>query len=104
VALSRLLMVLTLALLIALMMAIWFFPADDDFRVENPLWNGTKAFNLKYGARPLASFTDLPPSPQGMTLILIPYLEYTPAELERLKSFVTRGGRLIRRWWCWRWQ
>jgi hypothetical protein len=44
---------------------------------------------------PLQSLSDLPPSPQGATLILIPYLEFTPAELEQLNSFITQGGTLV---------
>jgi hypothetical protein len=33
--------------------------------------------------------------PQGSTLILIPYLEFTSAELGELNSFVTNGGTLV---------
>ena len=83
--LRRFLGILTIALVIMLIIAVWFFPSNEDFRVENPFWNGTRDISTSYPALPLQSLSDLPPSPQGTTLILIPYLN----------RFVTRGGRLI---------
>ena len=93
--LRRFLMILTIALVIILAIIVWFFPSNEDFRVENPFWNGTKDINASYPASPLASLSGLPSSPQGSTLILIPYLDFTPAELEELNSFVTLGGTLV---------
>jgi len=78
-----------------LIIAVWFFPSNEDFRVENPFWNGTRDISASYPAQPLESLSDLPPSPQGTTLILIPYLNCTPAELEQLNRFVSQGGRLV---------
>jgi len=95
VGLRRFLVILTIVLVIALIMAVWFFPSSEDFRVENPFWNGTRGVHNSYPNLPLQSLSDLPPSPTGATLILIPYLNSTPAELEQLNSFVTRGGRLV---------
>ena len=94
-ALHRFLIILTIALVIILIIAIWFFPSNEDFRVENPLWNGTKAISTNYPVLPLPSLSDLPPSPQKATLILIPYLDCSPTELEQLNHFVNRGGRLV---------
>ena len=93
--LRRFLVILTIALVIILILAVWFFPVDEDFRVENPFWNGTRDINDTYPALPLSSLSTLPPSPQGATLILVPYLNCTPTELEQLKGFVTQGGTLV---------
>jgi hypothetical protein len=95
VELRRFLSILTIALVIILIIAVWFFPSNDDFRIENPFWNGTRDINTAHPVQPLDSLVDLPPSPQGSTLILIPYLKCTPAELAQINSFVSRGGRLI---------
>lgn len=93
--LRRFLVILTIAVIILLMITVWFFPSNEDFRVENPFWNGIRNISASYPALPLESLFDLPPSPQGATLILIPYLNCTAAELEQINSFVTRGGRLF---------
>ena len=93
--LHRFLMILTIALAIILSIVVWFFPSNEDFQVENPFWNGTRDISLAIPASPLESLFDLPPSPQGSTLILIPYLDFIPAELEELNSFVTQGGVIV---------
>ncbi len=93
--LRRFLVILTIALVIILVIVAWFSPSNEDFRAENPFWNGTRDISSSFPALPLASLSDLPPSPQGATLILIPYLDFTPGELGELKSFVTQGGTLV---------
>lgn len=93
--LRRFLVILTIVLVIILIIVAWFLPPNDDFLAENPFWNGTSDISTSYQAIPLKSLSELPPSPQGTTLILIPYLSGTTSELEQIKSFVTRGGRLI---------
>jgi hypothetical protein len=95
VGLRRFLVILTVAMVAVLIIAVWFFPSNDDFRVDNPFWNGTGDISDSYPAIPLQSLDELPPSPQGATLILIPYFNCSPVELVRLKSFVIRGGTLI---------
>jgi hypothetical protein len=95
VELHRFLVILTIALVIILAMVAWFFPSVEDFRVENPFWNGARDISLIVSASPLLSLSDLPTPFPGTTLILIPYLDFTPAELGKLNSFVTQGGTLI---------
>jgi len=95
--------ILTIALVIILAIVVWFFPSNDDFQAENPFWNGTKDIiwdgtedtSSIIPALPLASLSDLPSSPEGATLILIPYLNLTTTELGELSSFVTQGGTLV---------
>ena len=93
--LRRFLVILTIALVIVLIAVVWFLPSDEDFRTENPLWNGARDVNSDYSALPLQSLSDLPSSPQGSTLILVPYLDFTTIELEELNNFVAQGGTLI---------
>jgi len=93
--LRRFVVILTIALVFILTVVVWFLPTNEDFRADNPFWNGTKDISSSYPASPLASLSDLPLSPQGSTLILIPYLDFTPAELEQLHTFVTQGGTLV---------
>jgi hypothetical protein len=93
--LRRYLLVVTAILLAALILAVWFFPSNEDFRIENPFWNGLSDTSASYRIQPLDSPADLPPSPEGTTVIVIPYLSFTPAEMELLSRFVSRGGRLI---------
>jgi len=89
------LVLLTAALIVLLLLTVWFFPPNEDFRAENPFWNGTRDLSSLYAARPLESLSGLPPTPQGTTLILIPYLSFDPGELAPLESFVTGGGTLV---------
>ena len=93
--LRRFLVILTIALVIILGIVVWFFPSNEDFRTENPFWNGTRDISSIIPASPLASLSDLPSSPQGATLILIPYLNFIPTELDKLNNFVTQGGTLV---------
>ncbi len=93
--LRRFLLILATALVIVLITAMWFFPSNEDFRVENPFWNGTSSITACYPVLPMESLSELPDSPQGATLILIPYRSCTIAELGQLNSFVIRGGRLL---------
>ena len=93
--LRRFLLIVSIVMVIMLITAIWFFPSNEDFRVENPFWNGTGEISTDYAVQPLKTLADLPASPEGATFILIPYLRCTPAELGQLKRFVRNGGRLI---------
>jgi len=95
VELRRFLVILSVVLVLILTIVVWFFPSNEDFRAENPFWNGTEDISSSYSATPLESLSDLPLLPQGSTLILVPYLEFTPAELGELNSFVTKGGTLV---------
>jgi len=95
VELRRFLTILIIAVVIILTAAAWFLPSNEDFRADNPSWNGVEDISSGYQATPLESLSDLPPAPQGSTLILIPYLDFTPAELEELRCFVSQGGTLV---------
>jgi hypothetical protein len=95
VGLKKLLVILAAGMVLLIVLAAWFLPLDEDFRVENPLWNGFKNLSTCYPVHPVESFVDLPLSPKETTLILIPYLNPTSVELEQLNSYIKEGGRLI---------
>jgi hypothetical protein len=93
--LRRFVAILTIAVIIILAVVVWFFPSNEDFRVENPFWNGTEDITSLIPVSPIESLSELPSSVEGVTLILIPYLEFTPAELEAVDNFVRQGGTLV---------
>lgn len=82
-------------MIIALILAAWFLPSNDDYRLDNPFWNGIKNIKDEYEVQPLVSLASLPSSPTRATLLLIPYLSSIPTELDHLNRFVSQGGRLI---------
>ena len=91
----RFLLLLALAMLLLLAMVIWFYPSSEHFRVDNPFWNGARAFVSHFDASTLRSFDDLPDDPEGTVLVLMPYTDFTGAELAGLERYVSRGGNLI---------
>ncbi|GAI51779.1 unnamed protein product, partial [marine sediment metagenome] len=56
---------------------------------------GTKDISSVIPASPVQSLSELPISPQEVTFILIPYLNFSLDELEEINNFVTRGGTLV---------
>ena len=93
--LHKFLIILTIAVLLILTAAVWFYPSNEDFKTENFFWNGTRDICVNHAALPIESLKELPISPHGTTLILIPYLALTDSELAALNTFVIKGGRLI---------
>ncbi len=93
--LRKFLIIIAVTLIIALILAVWFFPSNDDFRVDNPFWNGLDDIQAKYDVQTINLLSNLPLSPYGTTLLVIPYLSFTSTELWQLNSFVSQGGRLI---------
>jgi len=95
VSLHKFLAIISAVVILILAGVVWFFPPNDDFRMENPFWNGTRE-TFTYPFSPLKSLADLPQGQgQGAVLVLIPYVDFTAGDLEAIKSFVTRGGTLV---------
>ena len=93
--LRRFLMLLSISLVVILLIVVWFFPSNDDFQSENPFWNGIKNMTSIIKASPVSTLSGLPSSPNGSTLILIPYIDFSPDELEDLHTFIVQGGTLV---------
>jgi hypothetical protein len=92
--LHKFLVLFSAGMIILVLLMVWFLPLDDDFRVENPLWNGFKNLD-EYAVQPLESYSGLPYPAEDVTLIVVPYLEFTPEELGELDRFIREGGRVI---------
>ena len=93
--LRRFLVSLAIVLVVILAVMTWFMPLDDDFRVENTFWNGSSGLDSYQTLTPLETLDDLPAVTEGATLILIPYIQLTPSELEDVSRFVAGGGTLV---------
>ena len=93
--LRKFILTVTIATVIILLTVAWFCPTNDDFCYNNPSWNGIRDMSAYHPAAPLPSLSDLPASPQGVTLILIPCISLSPDELGQISIFVSKGGTLI---------
>jgi hypothetical protein len=93
--LKRFLIILCLALVAMLGVAIWFTPSSEDFRVENPSWNGAGELDTDIPSRPLYSLANLPQDARGDLLVLVPYTPLSEGDLARVKGFLTQGGTLF---------
>jgi len=93
--LPHFLAVLCAALLVMLGIAIWFVPSNEDFRVENPFWNGTRELEIDIPHQPLHTLSDLPPDAVGNMLILVPYTPFTADDLATVKAWLDGGGMLM---------
>ena len=91
----KFLLLLTVATIVVLAVVVWFYPSGEDFRTDNPFWNGLRRLSGELRATRLDSFHDLPSSPVGAALVVIPCFEFDESEVDALEDFVTRGGTLI---------
>jgi hypothetical protein len=91
----KFLLLVVAVLVVLLVLGVWFYPVNSDFRVENTFWNGSSDVTSRYDIRPLASLDGLSSLPGGATLIIIPYQDFSPAELEPLGNFIRGGGVLV---------
>lgn len=91
----KFLLVLTSIILVLLAIVIWFYPSSEDFRDENPFWNGLKTFTNQFDASPISSFDDLPSAKEENALVVIPQLKFTEPEMETLQNFLKRGGTIL---------
>ncbi len=89
------LLLVTAAMVVLLVLGVWFYPTNSDFRADNSLWNGLQDITSDYHGQTLDSLADLSSLPPGATLIVIPYLDFNTMEIEQLYRFTSRGGRLI---------
>ncbi len=55
----RLITLMALGMVVALAAFVWFFPSHEDYRGDNPYWNGTSELSRSYGVVPLKSLSAL---------------------------------------------
>jgi hypothetical protein len=92
---NRFLTILCVALTVILGIAVWFAPSNEDFRVENPFWNGARELDTDIPSQPLYSLVNLPRDGGGDLLILVPYTSFSDGDLIVIREFLTRGGTLL---------
>lgn len=91
----KLLMILTSVIVVILAVVIWFYPSSEDFRTENPFWNGLDTFTTEFGASPISSLDSLPPISEDSALVIIPRLEFTEPEMENIRNYLSLGGTVV---------
>jgi len=91
----RLFVSLVLLIVVALTVLVWVQPSNRDFGPDNYSWNGLADFVSTYEASEITSLSELPLSPQGTILILIPYTGFARPELEQLEEYTATGGTLV---------
>jgi Domain of unknown function (DUF4350) len=84
-----------LFIILSLSVVVWFYPSNEDFRVDNPFWNGLSSLNEQAKVVLLNSLVDLPSEGKGTALLLVPYLQFSDAELEQIRGYVSVGGTLV---------
>lgn len=93
--LRRFLLVLSLLIMVVLAVVVWFYPSNQDFRPENPFWNGLASFSRQFEATPVSLLDGLPSEPAGTTLVIVPYARFTDSELENVRGYISAGGTLL---------
>ncbi len=83
------------ATLAAVMVVLWLLPSHTDFATGNPYWNGLKVAAAALQMTELDSLSNLPASPAGTALIVIPAVEPRAAEMQQFRRYVEGGGVLI---------
>jgi hypothetical protein len=92
--LSTLLPIAAIAVLVISLLCVWFFPSVQDFMAANEMWNGISEFSREFQAANIDSL-GAGTMPARATLVAIPYLDYTVAELIEIQRFVIGGGTLL---------
>jgi len=93
---TRSVVVIALALVLAVSaLCVWLVPSLQDFMAGNAMWNGVRTFLKDFQAEQVASLASLPADPRGNVLVTIPYLDYTPEELVKIKDFLDGGGTVL---------
>ncbi len=93
---SRILLLMA-AIVLASIIIVAAYPSTTDFSIYNPWWNGYSEMRRVLGAHVIEfSLEDfLRTTSTNITLITVPYTRFSAGELEALKTFVSKGGRLV---------
>ncbi len=66
---------------LASMLSIWYYPSENDYTGSNAAWNGISDFNQRFATVTVDNLDDLLELPADATLVAIPVIDYSPAEL-----------------------
>jgi len=81
--------------LLAVLLLLSIHPTGRDSSVRNMGWNGLSRAADALHAAPLHSFADAASLPESGTLIVIPRLRPSEADLEVMDGFTSSGGTLV---------
>jgi len=90
---ATVLLAVVLTVAVISLACVSFMPSISDFAFSNTLWNGLSSFSEEYSSVNLESTAGLP-GETAKTLVLIPQVPLSPAELSELKDFAAGGGTL----------
>jgi len=93
--LSSILLAVVILVFVISLLCVWFYPSEEDFIVNNKMWNGTRDFSGEFSVDYITSLDDLPDSGGQTVLVAIPYIDYNDEELSIVKRFVYNGGTLL---------
>lgn len=91
----KLLPILALFIVLSLTALVWFYPTIGDFRTGNPFWNGLTTFTTDFETSTVTSYNGIPSPSKETVLIVIPYVQFTETELNKLRQYVSLGGTLV---------
>lgn len=84
--------------LMAIMVTVYFVPSIDDFRVDNPFWNGMSIvagrLNLTL-IEDLSMLSRIDDASSYALLIIGPSKPFMPEHIEFIRDFLVRGGLLV---------
>jgi hypothetical protein len=92
---SSLFLIVIAVVLAVSLLSIWVYPSIQDFMSGNTMWNGIKSFDKEYSVENLDSLDNLASGPSEQVLVVIPYLEFSQADLDRISKFVQAGNTLV---------
>ena len=74
---KKFLVILAAGIMLLIVLAAWFLPLDEDFRMENPFWNGFRNLSASYPVQSLESFADNPVLSRGTKRIMVTNIRQT---------------------------
>ena len=95
---SKVFLGLTLAIVLLLSAVIWFYPPTGDFKVKNPFWNGLSTLSHQGKMVILDSLANLPSAGKGSAFLLVPYIQFTDAELAQIQKLCLPQ---VEHWYYW---
>jgi hypothetical protein len=92
---SSLFLIVIAVVLAVSLLSIWVYPSIQDFMSGNTMWNGIKSFDKEYSVENLDSLDNLATGPAEKVLVVIPYLEFSQVDLDRINKFIQSGNTLV---------
>jgi len=92
---SSLVMIVIGIIVVVSLLGVLFYPSIGDFMESNRAWNGIHNFAKDFKAENSDSVVNISPNTQQEVFVSIPYIDYSPEELELIREFVSNGNLLL---------